>query len=386
MRRFISQRVQRVPPSGIRYFFDIAATMDDVISLGIGEPDFTSPASIRAAGVRSLEAGKTAYTSNHGIFELREQISVYIKRLYGVEYDPATEVLITVGVSEGMYLAMTAIIDVGDEVIIPEPAYVSYAPEVVFADGCPVFIPTCAERGFQITPEEIEARMTPSTKAIMVGYPNNPTGAVLSRESMAGIAYLAEKYDLAIISDEIYDRLGYDIDHTNFASLPDMRERSIILGGFSKSHAMTGWRLGWAVGPEAMIGAMAKIHQYTIMSAPTISQYGALQGLLDGDDDVLRMRDEYNRRRVLLYQGFNELGLSCVEPKGAFYAFPSIRTTGMDEFTFCEKLLEEEQVAVIPGTAFGPSGKGHIRACYATGYDQIEEALTRIERFLKRHN
>ena len=386
MRRFISQRVQRVPPSGIRYFFDIAATMDDVISLGIGEPDFTSPASIRAAGVRSLEAGKTAYTSNHGIFELREQISVYIKRLYGVEYDPATEVLITVGVSEGMYLAMTAIIDVGDEVIIPEPAYVSYAPEVVFADGCPVFIPTCAERGFQITPEEIEARITPSTKAIMVGYPNNPTGAVLSRESMAGIAYLAEKYDLAIISDEIYDRLGYDIDHTNFASLPDMRERSIILGGFSKSHAMTGWRLGWAVGPEAMIGAMAKIHQYTIMSAPTISQYGALQGLLDGDDDVLRMRDEYNRRRVLLYQGFNELGLSCVEPKGAFYAFPSIRTTGMDEFTFCEKLLEEEQVAVIPGTAFGPSGKGHIRACYATGYDQIEEALTRIERFLKRHN
>ncbi|HLA44771.1 MAG TPA: aminotransferase class I/II-fold pyridoxal phosphate-dependent enzyme [Aggregatilineales bacterium] len=386
MRRFISQRVQRVPPSGIRYFFDIAATMDDVISLGIGEPDFTSPASIRAAGVRSLEAGKTAYTSNHGIFELREQISVYIKRLYGVEYDPATEVLITVGVSEGMYLAMTAIIDVGDEVIIPEPAYVSYAPEVVFADGCPVFIPTCAERGFQITPEEIEARITPSTKAIMVGYPNNPTGAVLSRESMAGIAYLAEKYDLAIISDEIYDRLVYDIDHTNFASLPDMRERSIILGGFSKSHAMTGWRLGWAVGPEAMIGAMAKIHQYTIMSAPTISQYGALQGLLDGDDDVLRMRDEYNRRRVLLYQGFNELGLSCVEPKGAFYAFPSIRTTGMDEFTFCEKLLEEEQVAVIPGTAFGPSGKGHIRACYATGYDQIEEALTRIERFLKRHN
>jgi aminotransferase len=385
MSRFISKRIQRVPPSGIRRFFDIAATMENVISLGIGEPDFTSPLAIREGGVRSIQKGITGYTSNNGLLELREQISAYLEGLYGVRYDPQTEILVTVGVSEGNYLALTALIDVGDEVIIPEPAYVSYAPEVVFADGLPVFVPTLAATGFELTPAAIEARITPATKAIMLGYPNNPTGAVLSREAMLGIAKLVEKYDLAVISDEIYDRLIYGVEHIHFASLPNMRERTVVLGGFSKSHAMTGWRLGYAVGTPEIIAAMAKIHQYTIMSAPTAAQYAALEGLRAGDEAVLQMRAEYDRRRQLLHQGFNLIGLPCPEPKGAFYTFPSIAHTGLDENTFCEKLLVEERVAVIPGSAFGPSGAGHIRACYATGYDQLEEALTRIERFVKRH-
>lgn len=383
-RRFIADRVNRVPPSGIRRFFDIAATMPDVISLGIGEPDFPSSDSIRQAGIASLEAGLTAYTSNTGLYELRVAISEYVKRLYEVDYDPTSEILVTVGVSEASYLAINSVVDVGDEVIIPEPTYVSYAPEVTFADGCAVYVPTSAEQGWQITPEEIEARITPATKAILMGYPNNPTGAVLNFETMYGIAKLAEKYDLVVISDEVYDRLVYDTPHVQFASLPNMRERTVILGGFSKSHAMTGFRLGFALGNAEIIAAMNKIHQYTIMSAPTMAQYAALQGLNDGDMDVLKMRDEYNRRRILLVQRLNELGLSCVEPKGAFYAFPSIRATGLDEVTFCEKLLQEEQVAVIPGSAFGPSGAGHVRMCYATAYEQIEEALVRIERFVNR--
>ncbi len=386
MSHYIAQRVKKVPPSGIRKFFDIAATMPDVISLGIGEPDFTSPESVRKAGAESLQQGQTAYTSNAGIFELREAVSDYVKRLYEMEYDPIKETLITVGVSEGTYLAMNAIIDPGDEVIIPEPAYVSYAPEVIFADGVPVLVPTFAENDFQVTPEEIAAHITPKTKAIFLGYPNNPTGGVLDYENMAGIAKLAEEHDLLVVSDEIYDRLVYNHQHIQFATLPNMRERSIVLSGFSKSHAMTGWRLGYAVGPAEIIQAMSKIHQYTIMSAPTVAQYAALQGLRDGDVDVLRMRDEYNRRRVLLWSGFNNIGLDCFEPKGAFYAFPSVKSTGMDDFTFAEKLLLEEQVAVIPGSAFGPSGAGHVRACYATAYDKIEVALERIGRFVQRHS
>jgi len=387
MSRFVADRVHRVPPSGIRKFFDIAATMTDVISLGIGEPDFTSPAAIRQAGIQSLTAGQTGYTSNAGLFELREAIAAYIERLYGVVYDPATEILITVGVSEANYLAMTALIDVGDEVIIPEPAFVSYAPEVVFADGYPVFVPTSATKGWLVTADDIESRITPATKAILLGYPNNPTGAVISPESMADIARLAEKYDLVVISDEVYDRLIYDdATHVQFASFPNMRDRTVVMSGFSKSHAMTGWRLGYAVGPKEIIQAMSKVHQYTIMSAPTVSQHAALQGLLDGDEAVEKMRNEYNRRRHLLVQGLNYIGLECVEPKGAFYAFPSIKSTGMDEQTFAEKLIQEEQVAVVPGSAFGPSGAGYVRMCYATAYDDIEEALTRIDRFVKRYS
>ena len=385
MKHFISQRVHRVPPSGIRKFFDIAATMDNVISLGIGEPDFASPENVREAGIESLKNGNTKYTSNLGIYELREAVAEYIENLYGLHYDPKSEVLITVGVSEGMYLAMTAFIDPRDEVIIPEPAYVSYAPEVVFAEGHPIYVPTFVKDDFQVTAETIEKYLTPHTKAILIGYPNNPTGATLSRENMLAIARIAEKYDLLVISDEIYDRLVYDIEHIQFATLPNMRERTIVLSGFSKSHAMTGWRLGYAVGPAPLIDAMAKIHQYTIMSAPTVAQYAALRGLADGDSPVLRMRDEYNRRRKMLYEGFNQIGLPCFEPKGAFYAFPNVEVTGLDEYAFCEKLLEEEQVAVIPGSAFGPSGQGFVRACYATSYDKLEEALDRIDRFVKRH-
>lgn len=384
MRNFISNRVQRVPPSGIREFFDIAATMPDVISLGIGEPDFASPLDIRQAAIASLEKGNTAYTSNSGLFELREAIAAYVERLYGIVYDPCDEILITVGVSEGMYLAMSAFIDPGDEVIIPEPAYVSYAPEVIFAEGEPVLIPTSAADAFQVSAAAIEAAITPRTKAILIGYPNNPTGGVLSYEHLLGIAEIAQRYDLIVISDEIYDRLVYGVDHIQFATLPQMRERSIVLGGFSKSHAMTGWRLGYAVGPKDFIGAMRKIHQYTIMSAPTIAQYAILASLQNGDDEVLRMREEYNRRRHLVYTSFNHMGLTCFEPKGAFYAFPSITSTGLADFEFSKRLLIEEQVAVIPGSAFGPSGAGHVRVCYANSYDHLEEAMTRIDRFVKR--
>ena len=384
--RFISQRVNRVPPSGIRRFFDIAATMEDVISLGIGEPDFRSPHPVIEGGITSLNQGHTGYTSNSGMIELREAVADYIDTLYGVKYNPENEILITVGVSEGTYLAMTAFIDPDDEVIIPEPSFVSYAPEVIFAGGCPVFVPTYADNGFQVTAQDIEARLTPRTKAILLCYPNNPTGGVLEKETIEELARMADRHDLMIISDEVYDRLVYDMDHIQFASLPKMRERTIVLNGFSKSHAMTGWRLGYAAGSADLIDAMRKIHQYTIMSAPTMAQHAALEGLQQGDSAVLMMRDEYNRRRKLLYKSFNEMGLSCFEPKGAFYIFPSIKSTGMDDLTFCEKLLKEQEVAVIPGSAFGPSGRGHVRACYATSYDKLEEAMERVGRFMKKYS
>lgn len=384
MRDFIANRVQRVPPSGIREFFDIAATMPQVISLGIGEPDFTSPSSIRQAAIVSLEKGQTAYTSNSGLKELREAVAAYIARLYDISYDPYEEILMTVGVSEGMYLAMSAFINPGDEVIIPEPAYVSYAPEVIFAEGTPVLIPTRAADEFQVSAEALEAAITPRTKAILIGYPNNPTGGVLSYDRLLALAAIAKKYDLIVISDEIYDRLVYGVPHIQVGTLPDMRERTIVLSGFSKSHAMTGWRLGYAVGPKDLIGAMRKIHQYTIMSAPTIAQYAVLEGL-QHDDEVLKMRDEYNRRRHLVYTSLIQIGLPCFEPKGAFYAFPSITPTGLTDFEFSRQLLHAEQVAVIPGSAFGPSGAGHVRVCYANSYANLEEALTRINRFVKHY-
>lgn len=387
MRNFISERVQAVPPSGIRRFFDISATMDNVISLGIGEPDFVTPDTILRAGIASLEHGHTHYTSNSGTIELREAIATYVQRHHGISYAPDTEILITVGVSEGLYLILTAILNPGDEVIIPQPCFVSYAPEVAFTGGVPVVIPTHVENEFQVTGAEVEAAITPRTKAILIGYPNNPTGAIMTRERLAEIAAIAEKHDLLVISDEIYDRLVYGIEHTHFANLPGMRPRTIVLGGFSKAHAMTGWRLGYALGPNELIAGMRKVHQYTIMSAPTVSQnaIAATLNLPETEEAVEQMRAEYDRRRRLVVSGFNELGLLCFEPRGAFYAFPKVTASGMDEGTFAERLLQEERVAVIPGTAFGASGAGFVRASYATAYEKLEEALERMQRFMHRH-
>ncbi len=384
MRSYISNRVNTVPPSGIRKFFDIAATMKDVISLGIGEPDFVTPEPILKAGIASLQRGETQYTSNSGILELRQSLSKHLQKLYDVSYD-AEELLVTVGVSEALYLALTAILDPGDEVIVPEPCFVAYTPEVIFAGGKPITVATTVADQFQVAASAIEAAITSRTKAILIGYPNNPTGAVMSRDRLIEIGKIAKKHDLIVISDEIYDRLVYGFDHVCFASLPEMRARTITLGGFSKDYAMTGWRIGYAGGPAEIISAMRKIHQYTIMSAPTTAQRAAMEALANGNEHVTKMVNEYDRRRKLIVSGFNQLGLDCFEPKGAFYTFPSIARSGMNENEFCEKLLQEEQVAVIPGSAFGESGKGFVRACYATSYEKIEQALTRIEKFMRRH-
>lgn len=381
----VAQRVAEIPPSGIRRFFDIAATMQDVISLGIGEPDFTTPAHIIEAGVEALRRGETHYTSNAGIFELREAIAENIARLYGVRYDPAKEIFVTVGVSEGLYLALTALLNPGEEVIVPEPCFVAYVPEVVLAGGVPVRIPTWVENNFEVTAEEIERAITPRTKALLLGYPNNPTGAVMSRERLLAIAQVAERHDLVVISDEIYDRLVYGVEHICFASLPGMRERTIVLQGMSKAYAMTGWRVGYAAGPAELIAPMLKIHQYTIMSAPTVAQIAALQALKHGEADVQYMREMYDRRRRLIVAGLNNIGLSCFEPKGAFYAFPCIRATGLSSMEFSERLLMEEKVAVVPGSAFGECGEGFVRCSYASSLENIEEALNRMARFVQRH-
>jgi aminotransferase len=385
LNKYISQRVQSVPPSGIRRFFDIAATMKNVISLGIGEPDFVTPDPILQAGIASLGRGETAYTSNSGTIALRQAVSRHLQRLYGVCYDAESELLITVGVSEALYLALTAIVDPGDEVIVPEPCFVAYTPEVVFAGGVPVTIATKVEDNFQVTAEAIERKITPQTKALLIGYPNNPTGAVMTRENLIQIGQLAEQHDLLVISDEIYDRLVYGRAHVCFAALPGMRERTITLGGFSKDYAMTGWRLGYAAAPAELLAAMRKVHQYTIMSAPTTAQAAGVQALESGDPFVEQMVSEYDRRRRLLVGGLNTLGLDCFEPGGAFYAFPSVERSGMDDSVFAESLLQEEEVAVVPGSAFGPSGAGYVRMAYATAYEKIEEALNRMERFMRRH-
>ncbi len=385
MRNFISHRVAQAPPSGIRKFFDIAATMEDVISLGIGEPDFITPEPILQAGISSLQRGETQYTSNSGTIELRAALSRHLAEHYGVGYDPESEILVTVGVSEALYLALTAVIDPGDEIIIPEPCFVSYGPEVTFAGGVPVYVPTRVENDFQVTAATIEQAITPRTKAILLGYPNNPTGAVMSREIMQEIANLAVTKDLLLISDEIYDRLVYDVDHTCVPSLHGTWDRTILLGGFSKDYAMTGWRIGYACANPDLLAAMRKVHQYTIMSAPTTAQAAALVALEKGDRHVEQMRQEYDRRRRLIVDGFNTLGLDCFEPRGAFYAFPSIVATGMSSDDFAMRLLDEEEVAMVPGDAFGPSGAGFMRASYATAYEQIEEALHRIESFMRRH-
>src|SRR5438128_2432233 len=322
--RFVSERVRGVPPSGIRKFFDIVATMKDVISLGIGEPDFVTPQPIVEAGVASLKAGHTSYTSNSGILELRQLLSNQLNRLYGVEYDPADELLVTVGVSEALLLALMAIMEPGDEVIVPEPCFVAYQPTVVFAGGTPVAVPTYVAQSFQVAVDDLERARTPRTKAVLLGYPNNPTGAVLERSRLVEIAEWAGANDLLVVSDEIYDRLVYDIEHTCFSSLPGMRDRTILLGGFSKGYAMTGWRIGYAAAPPAILAAMRKVHQYIIMSAPTTGQEAAIEALRSGEPYVEAMRQEYDRRRRTIVDGFNRLGLSCFEPRGAFYAFPSI--------------------------------------------------------------
>ncbi len=385
MKNVLAQRVVSVPPSGIRKFFDIAATMKDVISLGIGEPDFVTPPAITEAGIRSLQQGETHYTSNSGILELRQAISDNVWRLYGVRYNAESEILVTVGVSEALHLAMSALIDPGDEVIIPTPCFVAYAPAVVFAGGTPVNLCTRMENGFQTSAADIAQAITPRTKAILLGYPNNPTGAVMSRERLLEIARLVEERDLLVISDEIYDRLVYGVEHTCFASLPGMRERTVVLQGFSKAYAMTGWRLGYALGPAEIIAGMRKIHKYIIMSANTPAQYAALEALRSGEPDVQRMRAEYDRRRKVVVAGLNAIGLTCCEPHGAFYAFPSIRASGMTSDEFANRLLEEEHVALIPGTAFGACGEGFVRISYATSLEKIEEALERMRRFMERH-
>jgi aminotransferase len=379
----LSRRVRAVPPSGIRRFFDIAATMPDVISLGVGEPDFITPADIRAAGQRSIDI-TTAYTSNSGLLELRVALAAHLNRLYGADYDPEGELLMTVGVSEAMMAAAIATLDPGDEVLVPEPCFVAYPACVQFADAVPVYVPTRVEDSFQVSGAALEAAITPRTKAILIGYPNNPTGAVLPRERMLEVAAVAERHDLLVISDEIYDRLVYGVEHTCFAALPGMKERTILLGGFSKAYAMTGWRLGWFAAPAEITAAVRKVHQYAIMSAPTMSQYAGLEALRFGEDSVQSMVAEYDRRRQVIVAGLNSIGLRTFEPQGAFYAYPYVGHLGLSSEQFCEQLLVEEQVAVIPGDAFGPSGAGHVRACYATSMDKIEEALERIERFVRR--
>ncbi|MGD2251578.1 MAG: aminotransferase class I/II-fold pyridoxal phosphate-dependent enzyme [Anaerolineales bacterium] len=384
-RDFVARRVAAVPASGIRRFFDIAATMENVISLGIGEPDFVTPGPILEAGIQSLQHGHTHYTSNSGILELRQALASHLQRLYDVSYNPESELLITVGVSEALYLALTAVVDPGDEVIVPTPCFVSYQPEIVFAGGIPVPLQAKVEDSFQVSAEAVASLITPKTKALLIGYPNNPTGAVMPREKLLEIAKLAEKHDLLVISDEIYDRLVYgDHKHVCLASLPGIKDLTITLGGFSKDYAMTGWRIGYAAAPAPILAAMRKIHQYTIMSAPTTSQHAARIALAEGEEHVQAMVAEYDRRRRLIVSGFNQLGLPTFEPLGAFYAFPSIDRTGMDDEVFASRLLQEEQVAVVPGNAFAADGN-HVRCSYATAYEKIEQALERIHRFMKRH-
>jgi aminotransferase len=381
----VSIRANSIAPSGIRKFFDLLATMDGVISLGVGEPDYTTPWRMREASIKSLEQGHTMYTSNLGTPELRQELARHLNQRYGLKYDPATELLITVGVSEALDLAMRATIDPGDEVIMAAPCYVAYPASVLLSAGEPIMIPTMENANFEIDASEIEDAITPHTKAILSGYPSNPTGAVMPRHKLEAVAEVARKHDLLVMSDEIYARLVYGIEHTCFASLPGMQERTVLLGGFSKAYAMTGWRIGYAAGPREIIAAMTKIHQYTIMCAPTMAQVAALEALRGGEESVIEMVDDYNRRRKMFVKGLRDIGFSCFEPKGAFYAFPNITSTGMSSELFAEKLLQEEKVAVVPGTAFGECGEGYVRCCYATSMPELEEALVRIRRFVNKH-
>jgi aminotransferase len=383
--RFISRRMRSVPPSGIRKFFDLLSTIEDVISLGVGEPDYVTPEPIRNAAIESIQLGHTHYTSNYGLLELREKLSDHIYRLYGVRYDPRSEIIITSGSSEAFDIALRALLDPGDEVLCADPCYVAYLPATVMAGGSFVPVPTYASNDFRLLAADVEAAVTPRTRAILLGYPSNPTGATMGREDLLGIAEVAKRHDLAVISDELYDRMTYVGEHTCFASLPGTQDRTVLLGGFSKTYAMTGWRLGWVAAPGALAEAVMKVHQYVMMSAPTASQYAAVAALDHGESFVTEMVAEYDRRRRLIVDGFRAIGLPTFEPRGAFYAFPDVTGTGLDSISFSELLLQEERVAVVPGSAFGACGEGYVRACYASGYEQIERALERIGRFVQRH-
>ncbi|HTK09273.1 MAG TPA: aminotransferase class I/II-fold pyridoxal phosphate-dependent enzyme [Ktedonobacteraceae bacterium] len=384
-REVLSKRVQAVKPSGIRKFFDIINTMPNVISLGVGEPDFVTPEHIRQAGVQSIIQGHTRYTSNLGTLELREEIAAMFQKRYGLVYNPANEILVTVGVSEGVDLVMRALVDPGDEVISPDPGYVAYEADIIFAGGVAVPVPTYAEHNFAVRAVDIASVITPRTKLILLGTPNNPTGAVIPRGELEAIAELAIKHDLLVAVDEVYSRLVYGVEHVSLAAMPGMQERTVVLDGFSKAYAMTGWRVGYLAAPSHILEAILKIHQYTIMCAGTGPQEAALEALRHGEDDVMGMRADYERRGRMLVEGFNRIGMPACEPHGAFYAFPYIGNSGMNDEEFAEKLLFEEEVAVVPGSAFGAAGTGYVRAAYCTAYNKLEEALVRMERFMQKH-
>lgn len=381
----ISHRANDLSPSGIRKFFDLVYSMPEAISLGVGEPDFVTPWHIREAAIESIEKGQTMYTSNSGIMELRKELAHHLSHYYGVDYDPINEILITVGVSEALDLAMRAILDPGDEVIHSDPSFVAYNSAIILAEGKPIPIPTYENTNFEIYAGDIENYISSKTRAIMLGYPSNPTGAVMSRQRLTEIAELAQRRNITVISDEIYAKLVYGTEHTCFAALPGMKNHTILLGGFSKAYAMTGWRVGYAAAPKEIIAAMTKIHQYTMMCASTMGQVAALEALRGDQDCVKEMVEDYNRRRKVIVKGFRDIGLTCFEPKGAFYAFPSIKCTGMSSEEFAEKLLAEEKVAAVPGSAFGKCGEGYIRCSYATSLPKIEEALKRMRRFVNKY-
>ena len=384
-RPFIKKDIQELPSSGIRKFFDLASGMKGVISLGVGEPDFVTPWHIREASVYSLEKGYTNYTSNCGLPELRREISSYLQRKYGLLYDYNKELLVTVGASEAIDIALRCVLEPGDEVIIPEPCFVSYKPCTIMAGGIPKTVPTREANEFKLRPEDLEKAITKKSKVLFLCYPNNPTGAIMNRRELMEISRIVEKHDLLVISDEIYSELTYEGEHVSFSSLPGMKQRTILVNGFSKSYAMTGWRIGYAAAPEEIIEAMLKIHQYTIMCAPVMGQMAALEALKNGDEEVRKMAEQYDQRRNLMVNGLREIGITCFEPKGAFYVFPSIKSTGMNSETFCETLLQEEKVAVVPGNAFGKCGEGNVRCSYAASLEQITTALERIENFVRRH-
>ena len=381
--KVLSERVQAVKPSGIRKFFDLASTMKDVISLGVGEPDFETPWQVRRAGIASLEKGRTFYTSNWGLQQLRDEIAGLALRRYDLFYDPHDEIVVTVGGSEAIDNALRAIVSLGDEVLIPEPSFVCYTPLTTLAGGVPVAIPTVAEEGFKLTPERLRAAITPKTKALILPYPNNPTGAIMNRQELEAIADVLRDTNIVVLSDEIYCMLTYQGEHVSIAQIDGMRERTIVIDGFSKSYAMTGWRLGWAMGPRELMKSICKIHQFGIMCAPTTAQFAGIEAIRTGDDDIIHMRSQYDIRRRFLVSELRSIGLECFEPHGAFYVFPSIKSTGLTSEEFCNRLLQEQHVAVIPGDAFGESGAGHVRISYSYSMTHLREACSRIRDFLQ---
>ena len=382
--KYVNSKITGVQPSGIRRFFDIANEMEDVISLSVGEPDFHTPWHIREAGIESLEKGRTRYTPNRGFAKLREEIARFLSRQYALDYTPETDILVTVGGSEAIDACLRCLVNPGDEVLIPQPSFVCYVPLTQMAGGVPKIIETKAENGFRLTAEQIEAQITEKTKILILPYPNNPTGAVMRKSDLEAVAEVVRRHDLFVLSDEIYASLTYGGEkHISIASLPDMKERTVVVNGFSKSHSMTGWRLGYAAGPKELISLMTKLHQFAIMSAPTTSQYAAIEAMKNGDDDIEYMRGQYDVRRRLIVKGLNDMGLRCFEPEGAFYVFPSIQSTGLTSNEFCEKLIYAKHVAVIPGDAFGACGEGFVRISYSYSIKHITEALERIESFLR---